>query len=145
ASCEPTGVCEGRCAVECRSNRDCPGNWLCESFTDGQGARCRLQDQDACRTTSDCPQGQRCIRDGNAFARCLPDLDVRGLDSEGRGVWCGCDAECPGGQSCVRMEVDLTDGFCALRCRDDRDCPDAWSCLGLTASGLSSICVPSDM
>ena len=142
--CDPAGVCEGVCALDCRSNRDCPGNWLCAPLPSDEpvtGRRCTPQAEDACRADYECDPGQRCASDGNAFARCMPDFDTRGL-TNGRGALCGCDAECPGAQSCVRMELNFTDGFCAFRCRDDRDCPTSWSCLGETSSGLGSICVP---
>jgi hypothetical protein len=45
-------------------------------------------------------------------------------------------------QSCIKYEFNFTNGFCALTCRDARDCPADWTCLGMTQSGLEAICTP---
>jgi hypothetical protein len=136
----------GLCTLYCRSNRDCRPDTLCSAGRVGEpipsARRCRARQPDECAQNQDCAPGSFCQGDANFSSRCLPDLDKRFLTGEaGRSLHCGCDAECPGAQSCVRFEVNFTQGFCALRCSDQRDCPKNWSCLGETASGLESICV----
>ncbi len=153
------GVCDGDCACAdgarcvagtcvlfCRSNRDCRPDTQCSPGRVGEpvdGARrCRAGEVDECAQTSECAPGLFCQGDANLPSRCLPDLDKRLLTGgPGSGFHCGCDAECPGAQSCVRFDVNFTRGFCALRCADQRDCPKNWTCLGETSSGLESVCV----
>jgi hypothetical protein len=107
--------------------------------------RCQELTDDECFWTGDCDSGFVCTDDDDVPQRCVPDMDVRGLVDDatpGRSFHCACDAECPGAQSCVRMEFGFTAGFCAFRCADARDCPDGWTCLGETSSGLEAICLP---
>lgn len=146
--CRQDAACVvGICTRFCRSGLDCRADQICTpgdpDSPGGVAPRCRRLDGDQCARADNCDQGQRCATDGNAPARCLPDLDTR-LISEafGRSFHCGCDAECPGVQSCVRFQFNFTQAFCAIRCADSRDCPEDWDCLGETSSGLEAICVP---
>lgn len=136
----------GECTQFCRNNLNCRADQTCQPGRDQDPvplARiCRLTDANQCSNDFQCPRGEFCQTDGNAWARCLPDFDLRLIEQAGRSFHCGCDAECPGVQSCVRFDINFTEGFCAIRCADNRDCPDAWMCLPETSSGLEAICVP---
>lgn len=137
----------GTCTAFCRSSLDCRGDWICAPPSDGAvvpGARrCRPDLPDQCGQSADCPPGMLCQGHPELPSRCIPDVDTRLIAREtGRSFHCGCDAECPGAQSCVRFEPAVSDGFCALRCADDRDCPKTWRCLSQTAQGVEAICVP---
>lgn len=144
--CEAAAVCTDSCEVYCLSSRDCPPDTRCETGQEpvSEVGRCVVQSEHECAVDANCPEGSACV-DSGSFRRCEPDMDTRRLESAsspGRGFRCACDAECPGAQSCVQMPTNFTEGFCALRCRDGRDCPEGWACLGETSSGLEAICLP---
>lgn len=139
-------ICNFNCRRYCASNIDCPAGAQCrydDSIAAVTAPKCLPQLEDECSSYYDCRKGFDCSADDSGWRRCLPDLDTRIIaDRYGQGIHCACDAECPGVQSCIRFEFNFTEGFCALPCRDQRDCPTDWKCLGLTQSGLQAICLP---
>ena len=142
-------VCEtfSRCMNYCLSADDCPADYACSfsGYTAAAVNACIPLAEDFCRWDTECPKGHRCIEDDNGFKQCRREMDTRiAKEHYGMGIACGCDAECPGTQSCVRFEDFFTDGFCAIVCRDARDCPENWECMGLTQSGIASICRPPE-
>ncbi|RJO65527.1 MAG: hypothetical protein C4523_15865 [Myxococcales bacterium] len=139
-------LCEDVCARPCLSNEDCADTGM-HCFWDERSSlpqgRCApmAESEDECRYDYDCEKGFLCQTDPDGGVNvCRRTWDMRGIGS-GLGIHCGCDAECPGTQRCVRFQINFTDGFCAVPCRDDRDCGPGWSCLGMTQSGLEAICV----
>ena len=142
-------VCEtsSLCMNYCLSADDCPAGYACQysEYTAAAVSACTTLREDLCRWDIECPKGHRCIEDNNSFKQCRREMDTRMVEAQyGQGIACGCDAECPGTQSCVRFEDFFTDGFCAIVCRDARDCPETWECSGLTQSGIASICRPPE-
>jgi len=141
AVCNAWGVCEKHCLT----NLDCPENYGCfdNQMTAQPVKLCHKLEEDECRSDYDCKAGFYCkkVNEDSGFRRCMPDMDTRLLEN-GMGIHCACDAECPGVQSCVKMEFNFVKGFCAIRCRDARECPDGWKCLEMTQSGLQAICTP---
>ena len=144
-----TAVCLGSevCEIPCLTNRDCPPETHCSALESGPISfrTCLLQTENECSGIWNCPPGHYCDdQNPGGYSRCMPDLDTRALEEmSGMGLHCGCDVECPGAQSCVKFDFNFTDGFCALRCRDSRDCPENWRCVEMTCSGLQAMCMPS--
>jgi|GEM_PF-1750862 len=133
------------CMNYCLSADDCPPEHGCghSPYTAAAVHACSPLADNQCQRDDQCLPGHICTADGNGYTRCVRDMDTRiAAGNQGRGIACGCDAECPGMQSCLRFEQFVPDGFCAFICRDNRDCPDNWQCIGMTQSGLASICMP---
>lgn len=143
---DEAAVCNFNCQRHCASNSDCPAGTHCrydDSIAAVTPPKCLPQLENECASHRDCRKGFDCLADDSGWRRCLPDVDTRIIaDQYGQGIHCACDVECPGVQSCIRFEFNFTDGFCALRCRNEADCPTDWQCLGLTQSGLQAICIP---
>jgi len=142
-------VCDIRamCMNYCLSSNDCPAGFTCRysNYTAAAVNACTPLMENFCHGNSDCPKGYICVEDDNGHDHCRREFDTRIVaENHGQGIACGCDDECPGTQSCVRFEDFFTDGFCALICRDNRDCPENWECIGLTQSGIASICMPTN-
>ncbi|RJO68671.1 MAG: hypothetical protein C4523_07230 [Myxococcales bacterium] len=139
AFCSPGRFCQANCLT----SLDCGEDLVCgfSMFTEAVQYACSPQSEPECMWDMDCKKGFTC--QGSPVTRCMPDLDTRVLaENHGLGIHCGCDAECPGKQSCVRYEFNFTEGFCALTCHDERECPPGWRCLDMTESGLQAICTP---
>lgn len=138
-------TCENVCISYCLASDDCDDDYRCYYGPSTQMAifTCGPYDDDECDYDWQCDKGFICEKGNSPHKRCLPNMDTRVIEDRfGRGIHCGCDAECPGTQSCVKFDFNFTKGFCAIACADGRECPEGWNCLGMTQSGLQGICVP---
>ena len=144
--CKDSGaVCDINrlCTLYCLSSSDCPTGFRCGQSPSTQAFAfvCDSELRPECSETERCPKGFACEVTARGLRRCVHRFDTRTL-SHGIGIHCGCDAECPGEQRCVKYEFNFVNGFCAHACRDARDCPRGWRCLEMTESGLEAVCVP---
>jgi len=138
-------VCGNACISYCLASDDCDDDYRCYYGPSTQMAvfTCGPYAENECDYDWQCGKGFICEKGNSPHKRCVRDIDVRAIEDRlGRGIHCGCDAECPGTQSCVKFEPNFTKSFCAITCADNRECPEGWNCLGMTQSGLQGICVP---
>jgi len=77
---------------------------------------------DACLEDRDCPDGQFCARDGDAWAACVWGDDAL----TGEGNPCRADSDCRAGQHCV---VEGARASCRIPCfADEMTCPARSEC-----------------
>ena len=137
-------VCDldySHCVATCATSDQCPRSYTCSGgglADSGYPTTCLPLGEPQCVRDTDCPTDQYCAT-GVGSPRCLPSHDQRGL-SWGVGIECGCDAECPPGQACLRMNAG-SGGACVIPCRDIRECPTDHYCSGVTET-VPGICQP---
>jgi hypothetical protein len=92
-----TAAARARLAEGCAINSDCTAPLVC-AFE-----RCHTQ----CKSTRDCPSGQRCVVSQAPLAVCLlPEEDLK----------------CNYNSDCISPKICAQDGLCRDRCKTSRDC-----------------------
>jgi hypothetical protein len=111
ARCIPISDSDGRCAVSCSEDVDCPDDIpRCGA---GQSVRSACGGGGPCQGDGECPFGQRCTQVPQSERACRPaqPLPVGG---------CSCDGDCPFGSVCAKPAG--ADGHCVAPCAQDTDC-----------------------